>query len=157
MEASKVEKIMARLDRERLLGGVPPVEEEEVEAGRHVAAFVYHAMQLGGLRVQDASLALVCRARGGKVEQLRYAVENADTNDLMLRGEIAQKGLRPVGVIIAIPDRERPVSKGPNSPRQIPLLFHAEVFDGCEESLSLIRRCFAVFEKQYKSGGSRSN
>lgn len=140
---SKAEKIMSRLEHEQLLDAPPG---QEVENGRRIADFVFTAMELGSMNVRDAAVVLICRARGGAVKELVYAHENADTNDLMLSGEIAKHGWLPVGVVVAILDREE------RGGGRVPLRLHAEVFEGCDESLEFIRKAFKVLEKMHEKG-----
>ena len=140
------EIIFEELENIRLLNA-PPVAEEEVKAGRRIADHIYSAMRVSGLRVQDAGVLLVCMAKGGKLEQLAYAREDTEASDTILLEQIAEASLQPVGIVVAILDRMRGGI----------LRRHAEVFEGCEHSLHLIRQAFAIIEARHKSGGPLLN
>jgi hypothetical protein len=140
-QQTKAEMIFDVLEANRLLNA-PPVEADEVQAGRRIADFVYDAMRVGGLRVQDSGVVLVCMNKRGKLERpAAYAVENGDTQDQTLLDDITTRGLQPVGIVISILDRER---------RR--LMLHSEVFEGMEESKVLMREALEIIELRHRAG-----
>lgn len=137
-QQTEVEMIFEVLQENRLLNA-PPLAADEVQAGRRIADFIYRAMNVAGLRVQDSGVLLVCMNKQGKLERpAAYAVENSETADLALLREIESQDWRPVGIVISILDRERGR-----------LMLHSEVLEGMEVSKTLIREALEIIQARH--------
>lgn len=142
IELTKAEQIYDALQHRRLLDAVPPVVHDEAQAARNVADFIFTAMGLGGLRLQDATVALVCLDKNGKgVLPGAFDPEHLDVSQLKIIGEIASKGLQPVGVLFVILDREQNPGR---------MMWGSEVFEGAEYSRDLMAAAFKVLEARHK-------